>query len=201
MLPCLREGRNKNAFRKSKLRTVHDEHEDADLETLRGNETLDLRHLDGGLLVTATRNLTLHPVLLLQLISLVKSKELADASRTLGTKAPRDGGISETRKLALSLLDNNQVQNLDFRRNDAATNALPLPLALPALAIARGSLLQKQAHALGCHDTLLHGETLLVVASRDLEDVTLELIAHNITKNLLVHTLIVELAPALSMSQ
>lgn len=168
---------------------------ETDLQTLRSNQTLNLGHLNSGLLVS-TGHLTLHPVLLLQLVGLVKGKKLADASGTLRAKAPRNIGIRKAWQLTLTLLDDHQVKNLDFRGNNAAANALPLPLTLPALAIAGGPLLQKQAHALGSHDTLLHGETLLVVASRDLEDVTLELIAHNISNNLLVHTLIVELAPA-----
>jgi hypothetical protein len=169
----------------------------ANLEALRGNKTLDLGHLDGRLLALPTRHLTLNPILLLQLVSFVKGKELADACCTLGTKAPRNRGICEARKIALSLLHDHQVENLDLGRDDATANTLPLPLTLPALAIARGPLLQEQADTLGCHDTLLHGETLLVVASRDLEDVTLELIAQNVTNNLLVHTLIVEIAPAI----
>jgi len=42
------------------------------------------------------------------------------------------------------------------------------------------------------HDTLLHRETLLVVAAGDLEDVALELIANGVARNLCTHSLVDE---------
>ena len=39
---------------------------------------------------------------------------------------------------------------------------------------------------------LLHGEALLVVATRDLEHVTLEVIAKDVALNLMRHTLVVQ---------
>jgi hypothetical protein len=38
------------------------------------------------------------------------------------------------------------------------------------------------------HDTLLHWKALLVVASSDSEDVSLELIAHTVARNLSAHS-------------
>lgn len=40
----------------------------------------------------------------------------------------------------------------------------------------------------GMHDALLHGETLLVVAAGDLEDVALEFVANAVARNLLTHS-------------
>jgi len=99
-------------------------------------------------------------------------------------------------KLALALADDNQVKNLDVRGYNAATDGLALALSLPALAVAAGALLEQEADALGSHHTLLHGETLLVITARDLEDVPLELITEGVSRHLLVHALVVELAPA-----
>lgn len=61
------------------------------LETLGCNKALDLGHLDGGLLALTTRHLTLEAVLLLHLVSLVKSEKLPDAGGTLGTEAAGHG--------------------------------------------------------------------------------------------------------------
>jgi hypothetical protein len=41
-------------------------------------------------------------------------------------------------------------------------------------------------------NTLLHGETLLIVTTRDTENVTLEFVTERITRDFLGHTLIVE---------
>jgi hypothetical protein len=38
------------------------------------------------------------------------------------------------------------------------------------------------------HDALLHGETLLVVAASDLEDVALEFVTNAVASNLLTHS-------------
>lgn len=59
------------------------------------------------------------------------------------------------------------------------------------------TLLEEEAHALVLHDTLDHGEALLVVATRDLEDVALPLVTERVGRNLLRDALVVERAPAL----
>ena len=84
---------------------------------------------------------------------------------------------------------------MDVGRDDASTDRLPLALSLPAGTVAGGSLLEEEADTFAGHDTLLHGETLLVISSRDLEDVSLELIAKHVTLYFLVHALVVEFAP------
>jgi len=42
------------------------------------------------------------------------------------------------------------------------------------------------------HDTLLHGETLLVVATGDSEDVSLPLVTDTVTRHLLTHATVHE---------
>jgi len=166
------------------------------LEAMGGDKALDLGHLDGGLLALTTRHLTLEAVLLLHLVSLVESEKLPDASGTLGTQTAGDRGLSEAGELALALADDDKVEDLDVRGHNAATDGLTLALTLPALAVARGALLEKKADALSGHHTLLHGEPLLVISARDLEDIPLELVTEDIANDLLVHALVVELAPA-----
>ena len=55
---------------------------------------------------------------------------------------------------------------------------------------------EEQADTLVLHDTLDHGEPLLVVAASDLEDVALPLVAEGISGDLLGNALVVEGAPA-----
>ena len=54
------------------------------------------------------------------------------------------------------------------------------------------SLAQQEPNTGGVHDTLLHGETLFIVSSGNLEDVSFELITNGVTWNLLTHTLVDE---------
>jgi hypothetical protein len=54
------------------------------------------------------------------------------------------------------------------------------------------SLGEEELDTVGEKDTLLHGETLLVVSSGDLEDVALELVADGVTGDLLAHALLHE---------
>jgi hypothetical protein len=51
---------------------------------------------------------------------------------------------------------------------------------------------QQEADTGGKEDTLLHGETLLVVTSGDAEDVTLELVTERVDSDLSGDTLVVE---------
>lgn len=73
-----------------------------------------------------------------------------------------------------TFLDNDQVQNTEIGINDAAADRLALALASPAGTVAGVSLAKQQAHATVGQHTLLHGKTLLVVASADAHHVSLE---------------------------
>ena len=50
------------------------------------------------------------------------------------------------------------------------------------------TFLKEDAGSAVFHDTLLHRETLLVVSSRDLEDVTLVVVAHHTAIDFLAHS-------------
>ena len=51
---------------------------------------------------------------------------------------------------------------------------------------------QQETNTVREQDTLLHGETLLVVASSDAEDIALELIAKGVTRDFGRDTLVIE---------
>jgi hypothetical protein len=54
------------------------------------------------------------------------------------------------------------------------------------------TLAQEKADTVGKKDTLLHGETLLIVTTRDAENVTLELVTNGVTRNFSGHALVHE---------
>ena len=75
-----------------------------------------------------------------------------------------------------------------------AAGAAPAALTVAARTVARVTLTEKQAHTRGQEDTLLHGETLLVVATTNAKDVALPFITKRVDLNILRHTLVVEAA-------
>ena len=166
------------------------------LNALGCNETLDLGSLRVGL---GTLLLRLHRAadhVLAHVIILREIEELANVVSTLGTEALGDGalGIRQTGNLLLTLLDDNAVQGLNIRADNTATDTLPAALTVAAHTIARVTLAEKQAHTRGQEDTLLHGETLLIVTTTNAEDVALPLVTKRVDFDILGHALVVEAA-------
>lgn len=126
------------------------------------------------------------------IVFLAETEEPADLGRALGTKALRVDSVRKTRDILLALLDNGKGDNRQVHSDNAAADTLSLALSGAAGAVAAVALTQEQAHTSGVHDTLLHRETLLVVATGDLEDVALELVANRVARNLLAHAVVHE---------
>lgn len=97
-------------------------------------------------------------------------------------------GVGDTWDVGLALLDDGESKDGKVHGDDAAADGLALALTGAAGAVARVSIGEEKADTGWVHDTLLHGETLLVVASGDLEDVALELISDGVAGNLSAHT-------------
>ena len=76
----------------------------------------------------------------------------------------------------LALLDDDEREDGNVVADDATADRLALALTGTAGAVARVAVREQQAHTVGEEDTLLHGETLLVVAAGDAEDVALPLV-------------------------
>jgi hypothetical protein len=179
-----------------------------------GDKTLDLGSLGEGLLTLALGlDLTtddvladiiilgqvlfvyiwLNTVLSLSLSLLFSTyKELADLGGTLGTETLGNSGISQTSNILLTLLDNNEGEDREVGTNDTTTDRLSLALTGTARTVARVALGEQETNTVRQKDTLLHGETLLVVTTRDAEDVTLELITKGVTRYFLGHALVKE---------
>jgi hypothetical protein len=162
------------------------------LEDDRGHKALDLGGLGVGLLLGVLGlNLTTDDILA-NIIILGQVEELADVTSTLGSEALRNGGVSETGNVLLTLLDDGDREDRHVGANDASTDGLALALTGAAGAVARVTLGQQEADTIGQEDTLLHGETLLVVTSSDAEDVALELVAEGVARDLSRDALVVE---------
>jgi hypothetical protein len=99
-----------------------------------------------------------------------------------------------------TLLDNNEGEDREVGTNDTTTDRLSLALTSAARTVARVTLAQQETDTVGQENTLLHGETLFVVTTRDAENVTLELITEGVTRDFLGHTLIEETTAKYSMS-
>ena len=114
----------------------------------------------------------------------------------LGTKTLRHSAlsISQTWNLLLALLDDDAVQGLNIGADNAATHRLPAALTLTAGAVASVAGGKQQTHTVGQQHTLLHRETLLVVATADAEHVTLPLVAERVDLDVLGHALVHEAA-------
>jgi hypothetical protein len=126
------------------------------------------------------------------IVILGEAEELADLGGALGAQALGVDNIGQAGDVLLALLDDGEGEDGEVLADDAATDGLALALAGAAGAVARVAVGQEQTGTAGEHDTLLHGETLLVVASGDAEDVALELIAKGVGRDLGAHALLHE---------
>ena len=128
------------------------------------------------------------------IVFLAETEKATDLGRTLGTQALGVDGIRQTRDIRISLLDDRESENRQVHGDDASTNRLSLSLTSSAGAVAAVTIGEEKADTSRVHDTLLHRETLLVVASSDAEDVALELVAERGDVDLLTHSALHEAA-------
>ena len=151
------------------------------------DQTLDLGSLIALVAVVlegAAHHEVTHVVLLGQ------TEQLADVASSLGSKAAGLGGglVGESGDLLLALLHDHEVQHADISTHNASSHGLSLSLTLhmnfgmqnnrrdrlsnqkastyiTASSIAGASVGEQQAHTVVAQDTLLHGESLLIVSS------------------------------------
>lgn len=160
------------------------------LETLGGNQTLDLGGL--GVLGLALLGDGTADDELADVVLLVETEETADLGGTLGAESLGDDSVGETGQLTLTLLDDAQGQDGEIETGDGTTDRLALTLTGAAGAVAAVAIGEEETGTGGKENTLLHGETLLVVTTGDLEKVTLELITEGVADNFGSHALLHE---------
>lgn len=95
--------------------------------------------------------------------------------------------VGQAGDVGITLLDDAESQDGQVHADDAATDRLALALTGTAGAVAGVAVRQQETDTAGVHDTLLHGETLLVVSTGDAEDVALELVTDGVTRDLGAH--------------
>lgn len=123
------------------------------------------------------------------IVILGEAEELADLGGALGAEALGVDDVGQAGDVGLALLDDGEGKDGEVHADDAATDGLALALTGAAGAVAGVAVGEEEADTGRVHDTLLHGETLLVVAAGDLEDVALELVADGVTGDLSAHLL------------
>ena len=100
--------------------------------------------------------------------------ELADLSDTLWAESSRDGVVGKTRDVFLSLLDDYQVEHTEVTVNNTPTDRAAPSLSLASRSVARVSFLEEKLDTAVREDTLLHGKSLLVIATRNSDYIPLE---------------------------
>jgi hypothetical protein len=165
----------------------------ATLETLRGDEPLDLGSLGVRLRVLLLRALDLPPDHVLpNIIILAQVEEPPDLCRPLGTQSLGQNGVGQPGDVVVALLDDDEGENGDIGANDASTNRFALTLTSAAGAVAGVAFGEEETDTVGKEDTLLHGETLLVVSTGDAEDVALVLVTERVSSDFVGHLLLKE---------
>ena len=161
------------------------------LENDWGDQPLDLGGLVLGLLTLLDDQGALDNVLP-DIVLLGQVEKLPDLGSALGTETSWDGAVGQAGDLSLAFLDDGHGENGQVSVNDASADGFTLALTGTALAVAGVALAEKKADTAGSENSLLHGESLLVVASGDAEDVALPFVAQGGGINLHAHTLLVE---------
>lgn len=115
--------------------------------------------------------------ILSHIVLLAQVEELSDLGRTLGTESLGEDVVGQIGDLTLTLLDDDEGEDGNVGTDDAPTDGLALALTLATGTIARVSIGEEETDTVGKQNTLFHGEPLLVVPTRDTDDVTLEFIA------------------------
>jgi len=160
------------------------------LETLGGNQTLDLGGL--GVILLALLGDGAADDELADVVLLVETEEATDLGGTLGAETLGDNGVGETGELTLALLDDGQSKDGKVQTGDGTADGLALALTGAAGAVAAVAVGEEETGTGGEENTLLHGETLLVVTTGNLEEVTLELITERVTSDFGAHALLHE---------
>jgi len=122
----------------------------------------------------------------------VKDEGLDDVVSALHAETVRSVDISDTLEVGVTLLDDSEEDGSKIGTADAATDGLSLALTNTAGNVTSATLLVEDAGSTVDKNTLLHLETLLVVTAGNSEDVALELVAHDLTIDLLTHSPVVE---------
>ena len=105
-------------------------------------------------------------------VFLGKVEEPPDFSSSLGAEPLGKNIVGQAFHLAFPLFHNNQGENSNIGADNATTDRLAFALTVPAGTVAGVTVGEEESDTVGEENTLLHGETLLVVSTSDTEDIS-----------------------------
>jgi hypothetical protein len=126
------------------------------------------------------------------IIFLAETEETTELGSTLGTETLGVNDIGHAGNVRVALLDDGESEDSEIHGDNATTDTLPLALSSSAGTVAGVADREEEPDTGRVHDTLLHRETLLVVATGDSEDVALELVADAVAGDFVTHTAVHE---------
>jgi len=163
------------------------------LETNGCDEPLDFRCLSIGLCVLLLGTLHLPPNNVLpNIILLGQIEELPDLRSPLRPQPFRQHIIRQPRNIRLALLHNHQRQHGNIGPNDATPDRLALTLTSATGTVAGVAVGEEEFDTGREENALFHGETLLVIAACNPEDVTFPFVTQSVARDLLGYFLFVE---------
>lgn len=121
------------------------------------------------------------------IIILGETEHPPDLAGPLGSQSLWLNLVGQTLNVGITLLDNAESQNSQVHTNNASTDTLPLALTSSSGPVAAVAVGEEKSDTGWVHDTLLHGESLLVVATSDAENVALEFVTDRVTGDFVAH--------------
>jgi len=162
------------------------------LKDERRDETLDLRRLGLGLLLSLLQLDWPSDNILSDIIVFVEVEKLADLASSFGSQTTGDGGVGKAWDISFALLDDDEVEHGQVGVDDASPDASAVTLSGASGSVARVLGAEKKADTPVGQHSLHHGESLLVVSTTDAEHVTLPLISEGVSRDFLRHLLVEE---------
>jgi len=126
------------------------------------------------------------------IIILGQSEKFSDSGGSLGSESLGELGISEASNLLFTNLDDSKGKSGKIRSDDASSNGLSLSFTSSSGSVALVASLHEESDSSLDKDTLLHGETVLIITAGNFEDVSLEFVTKTITFDFLAHSSTVE---------
>lgn len=121
------------------------------------------------------------------IVILAEAEELSDLGGALGAEALGVDNVGQAGDVVLADLDDRECEDGEVLGDDATADGLSPALAGAAGSVARVAFGEEESDSGRVHDTLLHRETLLVVAAGDADDVALPLVAQAVCGDLSAH--------------
>jgi len=128
------------------------------------------------------------------IVLLSKGEGLSNLANSLGTESSGSLSVGETSDVGFTLLENLEGDDTEIGSADAASDGLSLPLTISSRSVGLGPRSEEDSDTAVDHDTLFHGESLLVVTAGDSEGVSFEFSTKNFTIDIRAHSSVVEVA-------